>query len=170
MSQQQERQPRRFYGKYRGKVSDNMDPRGLGRIRAKVPAVLVDQECGWALPSSPYAGNGVGFFFVPPNDANVWIEFEGGNLNYPIWSGCFWDTGETPQAQTPAIPQVKVIKTDTAMITLNDTPGEGGTTIETISGLKITLDVSGITISNGANSVSITSASVSINDGALEVV
>ena len=85
-----------FYGKYRGVVTENKDPLMLGRIRATVPAVLGDRETGWALPCAPYGGDGVGFVFLPPNETNVWIEFEGGNPDLPIWSGCFWVTGEIP--------------------------------------------------------------------------
>jgi len=158
----------RFYGKYRGKVSSNNDPYKMCRVRAKVPAVFGDEESGWALPSAPYGGPGVGFFFVPPVDANVWIEFEGGNPDYPIWTGCFWGLTETPA--TTIFPFEKIIKTDTATIKLDDTPGTGGITIETTSGLKIVMDATGIELSNGASSVKLTPASVSVNDGALEVI
>jgi hypothetical protein len=158
----------RYYGKYRGKVTSNTDPLMMGRIRAKVPAVFGDEETGWALPSAPYGGSGVGFFFVPPTDANVWIEFEGGNPDYPIWTGCFWGVGETPAI--PALPYVKIIKTETATIKLDDTPGIGGITIEMTTGMKIVMDVTGIELSNGAASVKLTPASVSINNGALEVI
>jgi hypothetical protein len=159
---------RLFYGKYRGKVIDNNDPLLMGRIRAKVPAVFDEEVTGWALPSMPYGGPGVGFFFVPPTDANVWIEFEEGNPDYPLWTGCFWTAGETPAV--PALPFVKLIKTDTATIKLDDTPGMGGITIETSTGLKIVMNVSGIELSNGAASVKLTPASVSVNNGALEVI
>jgi uncharacterized protein involved in type VI secretion and phage assembly len=159
---------REFYGKYRGKVTDNKDPLMQGRVRAKVAAVFGDDETGWALPSVPYAGSGVGFFFVPPVDANVWMEFEGGNPDYPIWTGCFWGTGEVPVL--PALPDTKIIKTDTATIKLDDLPGVSGITIETNSGLKIVMNVLGIEISNGASSVKLTPASVSVNNGALEVI
>jgi hypothetical protein len=158
----------RFYGKFRGKVTDNKDPLMQGRIRAKVPAVFGDEETGWALPCVPYAGSGVGFFFIPPVDANIWIEFENGNPDYPIWVGGFWGIGEAPKM--PALPDFKVIKTDTATITINDLPGAGGITIETTTGLKIVMDISGIELSNGAASVKLTPAGVSINDGALEVI
>lgn len=159
---------RLFYGKYRGKVTDTNDPLLMGRIRAKVPAVFDEEVTGWALPSMPYGGPGVGFFFVPPTDANVWIEFEEGNPDYPIWTGCFWTAGETPAV--PALPFVKLIKTDTATIKLDDTPGMGGITIETSTGLKIVMNVSGIELSNGAASVKLTPVSVSVNNGALEVI
>src|SRR3712207_6679959 len=75
-----------LYGKYRGKVTDNNDPLQIGRIRAKVPTVFDEEVTGWALPSVPYAGSGVGFFFVPPKDANVGIELEGENADYLIWT------------------------------------------------------------------------------------
>lgn len=160
-------EPRRFFGKYRGTVSDNNDPSNLGRVKARVPAVLQNEETGWALPCSPYAGNGVGFFFVPPVGANIWVEFEGGDLDHPIWTGCFWGSGQVPAS--PANPQTKTIKTDTATIAINDTSGSSGVTIETTSGLKIKMDSSGIELSNGSSKVKLTSASVSVNDGALEV-
>lgn len=158
----------RFYGKFRGVVTDNRDPLMLGRIRATVPAVFGDEESGWALPCSPYAGKGVGFFFVPPVGANVWMEFEEGNTDYPIWTGCFWGVGEAPKM--PAVPDVKVIRTDFVTITIKDPPGLGGLTIETTNGLKIVMDLSGIELSNGASTVKLTPISVSINNGALEVI
>lgn len=159
---------RLFYGKYRGKVIDNHDPMMLGRVRAKVPSVFGDQETGWALPNTPYGGNGVGIFFIPPIDANIWIEFEQGNPELPIWSGCFWEIGEPPKM--PAVPEFKVIKTDIANITINDLPGAGGITIETKNGLRIVMDVSGIELSNAAASIKLSPATVSINNGALEVI
>ena len=156
-----------MYGKYRGKVTENKDPQRLGRIRALVPAVAED-VLNWAMPCVPYAGPGVGFFMIPPVDAHVWIEFEGGDPDYPIWSGCFWDEGDVPA--DPAIPQKKVLKTDTATITLDDTPGAGGVLIETTAGMKIEIKASGIEINNGqGGSIKLTGPKVSTNDGALEV-
>jgi len=80
--------------------------------RATVPAVYDCEESGWALPCSPYGGKGVGFFFIPSVGSNVWMEFENGDPDYPIWVGCFWDEGESPNL--PALPSVKTIKTDSA--------------------------------------------------------
>jgi len=156
-----------FWGKYRGVVTDNLDPEGLGRVRAKVQDVLGDRESGWAKPASPYAGNGVGLFLIPPKDASVWIEFEHGDSEYPIWTGCFWARGEVPAS--PAIPDMKVLKTDAATITLNDVKASAGITIETSDGKKITMDKTGIEITDGNWSVKLTSSSVSINNGALEI-
>ena len=82
-----------FHGKYRGRVEDNNDPMKLGRIRALVPAVD-GMTTNWALPCAPYADPHAGILLVPPVGALVWIEFEGGDPNSPIWSGCFWERVE----------------------------------------------------------------------------
>jgi uncharacterized protein involved in type VI secretion and phage assembly len=157
-----------FYGKYRGTVTNNRDPLMLGRIRATVPDVFGKQESGWAMPSVPYAGDGVGLYLIPPENASVWIEFEHGDAEYPVWSGCFWATGEVPA--TPAVAETKVLKTDVGTITLNDAPGVGGVTIETASGMKIVMNTTGIEITNGqGGSVKLTGPQVSLNNGALEV-
>ncbi len=159
---------RQYFGKFRGIVSDNRDPLMLGRVRAKVADVLGDEVSGWALPALPYAGKNVGLFLIPPTDALVWIEFEHGDPDYPIWSGCFWATGEMPA--TPAQPEKKVLKTDSGTITVDDTPGAGGITIETSGGMKIKIDMTGIEITNGQGAtIKMTGPKVSINDGALEV-
>lgn len=157
----------RFYGKYRGVVSDNRDPDNLGRIRARVADVYGEQESGWAMPSVPYAGRSVGLFLIPPTNASVWIEFEHGDPDYPIWTGCFWGRNEVPA--NPASADKKVLKTESATITLDDTSGSSSVTIETKSNLKLKMDQQGIEISNGSQKVMISSSSVSINDGALEV-
>lgn len=158
-----------FYGKFRGVVSDNRDPLMLGRIRAKVQDVLGDNESGWALPALPYVGKGVGLFLIPPTSASVWIEFEHGDPDYPIWSGGFWALGEVPV--TPGVAEMKVLKTDSATVTLNDLPGIGGITIETTIGLgaKIVMNVQGIEITSGLGKIKLSATGVSINDGALEV-
>src|SRR5262249_28436641 len=76
------------YGKHRGIVTDNQDPDDLGRIRARVPRLLGAVETGWALPAAPYGGTSEqGLFAIPDVGASVWIEFEAGDLAYPIWTG-----------------------------------------------------------------------------------
>ncbi len=113
----------RYYGKFRGKVINNVDPLFLGRIQANVPAIM-NMELNWAMPCSPYAGPGVGFFAIPPIGASVWIEFEQGDPHYPIWVGCFWEEGEMPFE--PAIPETKMWKTESITMELNDVPEIGG--------------------------------------------
>ena len=85
-----------FFGKYRGKIENNIDPMLQGRVQVSVPAVLGDGSLAWAMPCVPYAGSGVGLFMIPPVGTNIWVEFESGNPDYPIWAGCFWGTGEAP--------------------------------------------------------------------------
>jgi len=159
-----------FFGKYRGKVENNVDSMlQLGRIQVSVPAVLGKGCKSWAMPCVPYAGSGVGFFAIPPVGANVWVEFEEGNPDKPIWSGCFWGRGEVP-AQ-PAVAEMKVLKTDVGTITLNDLQGTGGITIESTTGMKIEITAQGIEITNGQGaSIKLEGKKVSINDSALEVV
>lgn len=113
----------RHYGKYRGKVTDNQDPNNLGRIRARVPEVLGDVQTGWALPAAPYAGNGSGFFRVPPAGAGVWIEFEAGDVSRPVWSGCWWGSNQLPSDQTgtAATPDFAILRSEQGlMVVLND--------------------------------------------------
>lgn len=137
----------RFYGKYRGLVSDNMDPLGLGRLKALVPEVLGETMSSYAVPCAPYAGTLSGFFAVPPVGAGVWIEFEAGDVSRPIWSGCWWSTGEVPvdEKGTPAQqPTTKILRTefglmlvmnDTAQtITISDTAGLNLMTIKVLEG------------------------------------
>ena len=71
----------KHYGTYRGIVTDNQDPKNIGRIKAIVPEVLGDVETGWALPCLPYSGNGSGTYSVPEPDAGVWLEFEAGDVS-----------------------------------------------------------------------------------------
>ena len=119
--------PKRFYGKYRAKVLENVDPEFLGRIIVLAPAVS-DMPLTWAMPCTPYAGELVGFYAIPPLDANVWIEFEGGDPNKPIWVGCFWEEGQLPP---PAmVPGTTVLKTECITIMLRDEPEVGGVMLE----------------------------------------
>jgi len=112
----------RFYGKYRGIVTDNNDPLLLGRIRATVPSVLGEVSTGWALPCLPYTGDGAGFHVIPPVDAGVWIEFEAGDPDYPIWTGGWWGTGQTPAEETgkPTRPPLKVLRSDQGLLVALD--------------------------------------------------
>jgi hypothetical protein len=160
-----------YFGKYRGKVAGNVDPQMLGRVQVSCPAVLGDGRLSWAMPSVPYAGPGVGLFAMPPVGAEIWVEFEGGDADWPIWSGCFWSAGQTPAT----VPETKVFKTDGVTLTIDDLPGSGGVTLLVSpplvpAPLTISLSAAGIELSNGASSVKLTAASVSLNDGALEVI
>lgn len=161
-----------FYGKYRGSVVNNVDPLLQGRVQVTVPAVLGDGRLSWAMPCVPYAGDQVGLFAVPPVGANVWVEFEGGDPASPILGGCFWGSGQAPGT---GLPTTKVFKTDGVTITLEDLPGAGGLTIDVeppavAMPMTISCTSSGIELSIGASTVVLGPASVSINNGALEVI
>jgi len=116
----------RFYGKYRGIVRDNQDPKNLGRIRARVPDVLGDLDTGWALPCAPYAGDGTGLFSIPPNGAGVWIEFEAGDPSCPVWSGCWWGENQLPKDEggTAATPPIKIIRSERGLMVCMDDNGQ----------------------------------------------
>ena len=158
-----------FWGKYRGTVVNNVDLENRGRLQIMVPSVLGTSRLSWAMPCVPYAGPGVGFFALPPRNARIWVEFENGDPDHPIWVGGFWDqAGDVPAS--PALAQTKVLKTDTATLTLDDTPGAGGITIETATGMKIVVNVQGIEISNGQGAtVKLQGPKTSINGTAFEV-
>ena len=153
----------RFYGKYRGVVTD-VDA-STGKIKANVPAVYGDVESGWCMPCVPYAGPKVGIAFLPEVGSAVWIEFEGGDVSYPIWTGCFWREGEVP---SDAAADVKVIVTVSSLrLKLDD--AAGSIMLSDPNGNTATLDSGGITLANGGQQVVISSSSVSVNNGALEV-
>jgi hypothetical protein len=121
----------KYWGKYRGTVIDTVDLTQTGRLLCVVPA-LPGMVLNWALPCVPYAGLEEGFFALPPEGGNVWIEFERGNPDYPIWSGCFWEEAEVPimPELSPEAPElIKVFRSKFCTIVMNDTPGEGGITI-----------------------------------------
>lgn len=118
-----DRRTDRFYGKYRGLVAINVDPLSLGRLKAMVPEVLGEIPSSWALPCAPYAGTGAGFFAVPPIGAGVWIEFEAGDVSRPVWTGCWWATGEVPMDEKgiPAqAPTTKIFRTEFGLLMAYD--------------------------------------------------
>jgi uncharacterized protein involved in type VI secretion and phage assembly len=157
-----DRMRNRFYGKYRGTVTDVEDS---GRIKALVPSVLGDQQTGWCMPCLPYAGKDAGIAFLPEKDSGVWIEFEGGDVSYPIWVGCYWHTGDKPSRVAK---QVKVIKTKgDQQIVLDD--ADHSITITDANKNSVTLDRTGIAIVRGSGKLAITDGKVSANDGAMEV-
>jgi uncharacterized protein involved in type VI secretion and phage assembly len=159
-----ERLRTRFYGKYRGIVTAVDAP--TMRIKAKVPSVLGETDTGWCMPCVPYAGPNVGFAFLPEAGSGVWIEFEGGDVSYPIWVGGYWRDGEVP---ADAAADVKVIVTTAPhKIELDD--GQSTVTLSDPNGNTVTMDDSGITLASGDSvTLVVSSSSVSACDGALEV-
>jgi len=159
-----ERVESRYFGKYRGQVTDNNDPDNLGRLKAKVPRVLGDEESGWALPAFCYGGaSEQGFFAVPDIGAGVWIEFEGGDLSYPIWSGTWYTSGAIPESAQP--PQ-KVLKTKSGhKIVLDD--DQGSLTITDSNDNSIAMDNQSIRITaGGATQIVIDAQQIQLVNGA----
>jgi uncharacterized protein involved in type VI secretion and phage assembly len=162
-----------FFGKYRGVVTDNHDPLLTGRIKARVPDVLGELESGWAMPCAPFGGSQTGFFALPTVGAGVWIEFEHGDPDYPIWAGCWWGSvAEMPLLLlAPPYKKVMIVTEGGNSITLDDTPGIGGITLQTSSGQKLVMNSLGIQIDDGmGGTINLVGPQVSLNNGALMVI
>ncbi|HEX7111460.1 MAG TPA: phage baseplate assembly protein V [Mizugakiibacter sp.] len=166
---------RKFYGKYRGTVVQNVDPEQRGRIQAMVPDVSGLIPSTWAMPCVPIAGKQSGSWFVPQIGAGVWIEFEQGDPDYPIWTGCFWGVAaEVPAlalAGNPASPSIVLQSGLQNVVTISDLPGPaGGIMLKSTTGAMILVNDVGITISNGKGAtIVLAGPTVTINNGALVV-
>ena len=167
-----------FFGKYRGTVSDNADPTNRGRLKVNVPAVLGTVEA-WAMPCVPYAGAGVGFYSLPEPGTGIWVEFEGGDPSFPIWSGCFWGDGELPD---PGGADIKIWKTEKLTFRMDDAADElkAQTTSSSVvtlatdiksesGGATHTVGSTGVVSELGAGKVEVTPSTVKVNNGAIEV-
>lgn len=159
-----ERIRHRYYGKYRGVVTD-VESGGRARIKAKVPAVLGEQKTGWCEACVPYAGKGVGLVCLPEVGSGVWIEFEGGDLSHPIWAGCTFRDDELPSDAAPA---KKVLVTAKGHKIVIDDEGESVVVTDS-NGNEIALDNTGIKLSRGGQTIEVTSSKVAIDGSALEV-
>jgi uncharacterized protein involved in type VI secretion and phage assembly len=166
----------KFYGKYRGTVLDNIDPLQMGRLMVQVPDVSNIIPSTWAMPCVPFAGIQSGFFAVPAIGAGVWVEFEQGNSDYPIWTGCFWGSAaEVPAlalAAPPALQQVLIQTVGQNTLLISDVRGPtGGILLKSTTGAMIMINDTGITISNGQGAtILMTGPSVTVNEGALEII
>jgi hypothetical protein len=167
-----------YYGKYRGIVINNVDPNRMGRLQVSCVPVLGLNIGAWAMPCVPFAGASLpdrqpeGFLMLPSIGSNVWVEFEQGNPDLPIWSGCFWDSGGAPSKVI--LPTVRTIVAGGVELTLDSTPGAGGFTVKvsppTVAvPCEFSCSATGIAIKIGAASIKLDPIRVQINDGALEV-
>ncbi|MDT5156600.1 MAG: hypothetical protein QOC61_1948 [Acidobacteriota bacterium] len=161
-----------YFGKYRGTVSNNLDPLKKGRLQVLVPAVLGEVSV-WAMPCVPYAGPHLGFYFMPELGTGIWVEFEAGDSNYPIWTGCFWNDGDVDSADSD--PSIKFIKTKKFTLRIDDSNGE--IIIENDSGSQIKLTAQEILHKSstvrqeaaGGRKTELSAASYKVNDGSMEV-
>lgn len=165
-----------LYGKYRGTVVNNVDPMQIGRIQAAVPDVAGFVPGTWASPCLPVAGINSGVFTVPMIGSAVWIEFERGDPDYPIWVGGYWGSAaEVPllaHAVPPGVPGMTLQTPLKNGLVISDVPGPtGGILIQTATGAMISVSDVGIIISNGKGAViNMTGPTVDVNLGALTVI
>ncbi len=165
----------RYYGKYRGVVLNNIDPMQIGRIQVSVPDVSGLIPTTWAMPCVPVAGINTGVFTVPQIGSGVWVEFEQGDPDRPIWVGGFWGTAaEVPvmaRAVPPGINGLTIQTTAKNGLTISDVPGPtGGILIQTTTGAMISVSDVGIIISNGKGAIiNMVGPTVDINTGAITV-
>jgi len=165
-----------FFGKYRGMVLNNVDPMQMGRLQVQVPDVAGLIPATWAMPCVPLAGINMGMFALPMIGSGVWVEFEQGNPDYPIWVGCFWGSAaELPVLSRMVPPAVPGITLQTPLkngLVISDVPGPtGGIQLQTATGAMISVTDIGIMISNGKGAViNLTGPTVDINLGALTVI
>ena len=167
---------KKFYGKYRGTVVNNIDPMQIGRLMVMVPDVSSFVPSSWAMPCVPIAGIQTGTYAVPIIGSGVWVEFEQGDPDYPIWTGCFWGTAaEVPAlalAGNPASPNIVLQSTAQNSLVISDLPGPtGGIMLKSTTGATIIVNDTGIYIQNGKGaSIIMTGPTVTINNGALVVI
>ncbi|HBL57104.1 MAG TPA: hypothetical protein DDZ80_00550 [Cyanobacteria bacterium UBA8803] len=158
-------QRERYFGKYRGLVRDADDPENMGRIVAQVPEVYGEEDSPWALPSVPFAGQNHGFVLLPEVGDGVWIEFEAGDPSRPIWTGCWWASGEMP---TSAGTQTRVLVTSGGhQLILDDR--EAKIQLLHSGGAEITMTDQEIKFKIGATQLVLSANGVNINNGAFEV-
>ncbi|MFC7335833.1 phage baseplate assembly protein V [Haloferula chungangensis] len=162
--------PNKYYGKYRGFVVDNEDPEKRGRLRLRVPSALAGEVTAWALPCAPFGGsNDQGFFMMPVVGAQVWAEFEEGNLDYPIWSGTFWQSsGEAPVENPQKASTTRLLRTPSGhSLQFDDEAGAESFLLTHPSGTEIRIDEKGTIEIKGANGEQLTldaAANISLSD------
>jgi uncharacterized protein involved in type VI secretion and phage assembly len=160
----------RLAGPFPAVVTDNRDPQALGRLRVRVPEVLGDVETGWCLPAVPTAGDGVGLYAVPAVGALVHVLWTAGDTSRPaVWLGAAWSSGGGIPGADPD--RFQLVTPSGSRITVSDVAGEERIELSHEgSGATVVLDAQGIELRHSAAKVVLSGASVSINDGALEVI
>lgn len=106
------------FGKYRATVFDIKDPEKRGRIKVKCPSALGDATSTWCEVCVPVAiGNKNGDFYLPKEGETVWIEFEQGDVNKPIFVGNWWGDKELPTDELSG--NTRIVSFNDNVITFN---------------------------------------------------
>jgi len=169
-------QQKKYYGKYRGTVVNNIDPLQLGRLQVIVPDVSNIILSSWAMPCFAITGKQMGTYFIPQIGSGVWVEFEQGDSDYPIWVGGFWGTAaEVPAlalAGNPVSPNMVIQSAAQNTLVVSDLPGPtGGIMLKSTTGASIIVNDTGIYIQNGKGaSIVMTGPTVTIINGALVII
>jgi uncharacterized protein involved in type VI secretion and phage assembly len=169
---------KRFYGKYRATVVQNIDPELRGRIMCMVPDVLGLVPSSWCEACAPLAGPTglpMGVYLVPPMGAGVWVEFEQGDPNKPIWTGCRFGKGDVPPlafAGLPVSPNIVMQTAGQNTLVISDLPGPtGGIMLKSTTGATLIVNDTGIYIQNGKGaSLVMVGPAVNINNGAMNII
>ena len=166
----------KYYGKYRGMVLNNIDPMQQGRLQVQVPDVAGLAPASWAMPCVPLAGLQNGMMALPVIGSGVWVEFEQGNPDHPIWVGCFWGSAaEVPALALATPPGLPAITFQTPLqngVTISDLPGPtGGIMLKSATGATLIVNDTGIYIRYGKGAmITLVGQTVTINNGALTVI
>lgn len=167
---------KRYFGKYRGMVINNVDPMQMGRLMVQVPDISGLIPSTWAMPCFPVTGKQMGLWVLPIIGSGVWVEFEQGDPDYPIWVGCFpgsaADVPALALAGNPASPSIVLQTTLQNTLMISDMAGPvGGILLKTTTGALISINDVGITISNGKGAIiAMNGPAVNINAGALTII
>ena len=168
---------KRYFGKYRGTVINNIDPELRGRILAMVPDVLGVVPSSWCEACVPLAGpSAMGIYVVPPIGTGVWIEFEQGDPSFPIFAGCRFGFGADvpPLARLglPVSPSIVLQTQGQNSIAISDLPGPtGGIMLKSATGAMLIVNDTGIYMQNGkGGAMTMIGPNVTINNGALVII
>jgi uncharacterized protein involved in type VI secretion and phage assembly len=166
----------KYYGKYRGTVLNNIDPMQIGRLMVQVPDVGGLIPSSWAMPCFPITGKQMGAYMIPQIGTGVWVEFEQGNPDYPIWSGCWYGlVAEVPAlalAGNPVSPSIVLQTGLQNCLVISDLPGPtGGIMLKSTTGAMLIVNDTGIYIQNGKGAMlTMIGPTVTINNGAITVI
>lgn len=136
----------------RGRVTDNADPQGMGRVKVQFEWQReISQHTPWIKLSTPYGGAGKGFYFVPEKGEEVLVGFEGGNPEKPFVIGAAYSAGER-SGFADADNNIKAIRTRSGhLIELNDTDSGESITITDKKSNIITIDTANDNIMISSN-------------------